>query len=354
MLCLVIAVSVVLMGASGAPPCVMTGAYHEVVDELVTMVQKNASLGDMVQAALAELSQGTYLHPGETRDEFYAFLNDWIAWLPHVRNAGSYSDDFDMWLNSTAGQKLSQDPSFQNWIQHFVVARGEFMDSVCSRAVVPSWEAHVNMSQFVVPEGGYSSFNDFFTRALRPGVRPIASPHDDCVVISPADSNSQLLPLDPVTQYRLKNLRLNITTMLGSSKLAARFRNGTMVTGDLFTTYYHHMHAPVRGRVSHVKLIGGVYYGAMGAAYYEQRRRVVVIIDTPVMGKVALIGVGYATIASIELQVKVGDWVEKGDRLGLFRYGGSTVAILFNVPLRFELPPVTNVTSMGQPIARCA
>ena len=107
------------------------------------------------------------------------------------------------------------------------------------------------------PPSGYLTFNQFFARHVKPGVRPIAELDDDTVLVSPADStyigawtinDKSELQVDD-DRLDLKGLRWSIHELLQGSEYADRFKGGIFTHSFLKSTDYHRWHTPVRGKV---------------------------------------------------------------------------------------------------------
>jgi phosphatidylserine decarboxylase len=97
-------------------------------------------------------------------------------------------------------------------------------------------------------------------RALKPGIRPIASLDDDSVLVSPTDCVLNMInPLTPWANIRTKmNHKLNVKELLAGSAYARYFEHGTAMSCILLPTTYHHYHAVVSGQVveSHEDVAG--------------------------------------------------------------------------------------------------
>jgi phosphatidylserine decarboxylase len=106
-----------------------------------------------------------------------------------------------------------------------------------------------------VPDG-YASFNDFFTRSLKPGLRePNADPRAIC---SPVDGTIQHAGrLSAGTMIQAKGLHYDLDELLGDSDSAADYRDGYYLTVYLAPYDYHRVHAPVSGRLHAMHYVPG-------------------------------------------------------------------------------------------------
>ncbi|KAJ6150381.1 phosphatidylserine decarboxylase family protein [Penicillium samsonianum] len=173
------------------------------------------------------------------------------------------------------------------------------------------------------PYHGFRSWDNFFTRKFRDGMRPIAAENDHDIVISACEAEP--------------------TQMLGND-YAGEFVGGTIYQGLLSAFNYHRWHAPVSGTVFKTYTIQGTYYSTPRAindgtgrlydypAYssaMSTRSVVFINADNPAIGLMAFIAIGMVEISSCEITVKEGQHVRKGDEIGMFHYGGSTHCLIF-------------------------
>ncbi len=333
-------------------------AHSWIVTRLMLMVAADADMSRRLDLALESPEPGSYWQ-GKTRWDLYDFLDQWLVFLPRPGNARTYMDCFYELTQTVPGRKLVLLPEFRDWLRDFMEARGEFMDGPDSAAALPDWlrDPAIDMGDYLVPSGGFQGFNQFFTRELRPGVRPISAPGDASILTSPADSTLILISQNLTEQTRLdiKGDQLNLSELLGGSFLAQRFLGGQAVLCMLGTTDYHHFHAPVEGRIADSGQLGGLYYG-MDTGWVDsffQHRRGYYIFETARFGYLGMVCVGMFTISSIVFSRQEGEVVQKGDKLGNFAYGGSAIILLFEPDkARITLPlahhPVK--VQMGQQI----
>lgn len=314
--------------------------YAPVVRDLELILETDPVLHQMVVDVLENQNESSFWH-GKTIEDFYQFFNEWLVFNPTPDNARLYMDAFYDFSKSDEGREVVLYESFSNWLYEFMMARGRYMDSKASAEVVPVWmkDPKIDMEDFVIPEGGYQSFNDFFTRELKEGARPIDSPDDPSVFTSPADS-TMISTDDHMTAdetIEVKGDSLNIKELFGGDELANAFIGGKSVLCMLGTTDYHRFHSPVKGRIVSDAQLAGLYYGMDGGwvNYFYQHRRGYFIFDTPEFGLVGMVTVGMFTISSIEFSKHSGEDVNKGDELGHFAYGGSAILLFFE-PNRAE------------------
>lgn len=225
---------------------------------------------------------------------------------------------------------------------------------------IESFNLQEGMSDMKEPDPTkYKNFNDFFAREIRPEARPIAEPENDLVVSSPADCRLTVFPtIDLATKYWIKGFGFTVTKLLDSEATASDFDQGSIVIARLAPQDYHRWHAPVSGTVESITEIAGAYYTVNPQAinqegtldvFCENRRSVMIVRRKATGTRVAIIAVGAmlgksccrsrmwssdanpVVVGSIEYNpgVEVGAEIQRGQCLGAFKYGGSTVINLY-------------------------
>ena len=233
----------------------------------------------------------------------------------------------------------------------------------------------VDLGEAEAPDGGYASFDAFFTRRLRPGARPVE--RGPGVVVSPSDS--RLYGIGPVprggTLEQVKRRSYSIEALVGSSEDASPFGGGVSATLYLSPSMYHRVHVPVDGRVTGWRYVPGRLFPVNGPAVrsvpglFTRNERVAVFLDSEAHGSVAVVLVGAANVGRIS--IAFGDLVtnrgapatrvrppepipvRRGDDLGVFHLG-STVVLLVADPALAAAPGAVPgaVVRMGQALWR--
>ncbi len=187
----------------------------------------------------------------------------------------------------------------------------------------------------------YPSFDEFFTRRLRSGVRPIA----DAAVVSPADG--LLAQIGPVTdggRIVVKGTPYRVGELIGDEPEAQRYRGGTFGVVYLSPRDYHRVHSPVSGRVVLVRSLPGDLFpvNSIGERHipdlFVRNQRVAIVIDTPNVGRVTVVMVGAIIVGRITVTVLGGadtrpgvypiepaSPVQPGDEIGVFHLGSTAV-----------------------------
>lgn len=204
-----------------------------------------------------------------------------------------------------------------------------------SRAAIPRFVETfgIDMGEAERPIEAYRSFNDFFTRRLKPEARPI-DPDPD-VLVSSGDGKLTVYPtLADGVRLPIKGSRLPIAALLGSDAEASSFVGGAALILRLSPQNYHRFHFPADGTASPTRLFKGRYHSVNPIALaqvpdlYCHNKRTVTLLETPAFGRIALIEVGAITVGTIVQTHRPGP-VTRGQEKGYFAYGGSTMVALF-------------------------
>ena len=208
----------------------------------------------------------------------------------------------------------------------------------------------VNMAEAVHADPAhYKSFNEFFTRPLKEGVRPVA----DSQWVCPVDGAiSQCGPIDKDQIFQAKGHHYSTRALVGGDEqLAAQFQNGHFATLYLSPRDYHRIHMPIAGQLLRMIHVPGDLFSvnpttARGVpGLFARNERVVCEFETE-KGPMVLVLVGATIVGSMATvwhgQVNpprpgmVREWryetqavqLQKGEEMGRFLLG-STVVMLF-------------------------
>ena len=216
----------------------------------------------------------------------------------------------------------------------------------------------VDMSEAANPDiASYASFNDFFTRALKPGARPLAMAD----LVCPVDGAiSQFGAIERDQIFQAKGHRYSTTALVGGdATLAAQFENGHFATLYLSPKDYHRIHMPCDGRLLRMIHVPGDLFSvnpttARGVPGLFARNERVVCVFESVHGPFVLTLVG-ATIVGSMATVWHGvvnpprssvlrEWrydnqdivLKQGDEMGRFLLGSTVVMLFPRGPLQFN------------------
>jgi phosphatidylserine decarboxylase len=210
---------------------------------------------------------------------------------------------------------------------------------------------NVNMAEAAQPDPErYANFNDFFTRPLQDGARPIA----DADIVCPADGAvSQMGAIHEGFLFQAKGHYFSSEALLGGDQArAALFADGRFATIYLSPKDYHRVHMPVAGRLTATSYIPGQLFSVNAVTaqnvdnLFARNERLVCYFDTEI-GPMAMILVGAMVVAGIEtvwsgqvappprhpvltnyLELPQPVELAKGEEMGRFMLG-STVILLF-------------------------
>ncbi len=200
----------------------------------------------------------------------------------------------------------------------------------------------------------YPTFNAFFTRGLKPGLRPLKG--DEFTVVSPVDGAfSQLGDITDDRVFQAKGKHFSLVELLGGDEERARpFRDGSFATVYLAPKDYHRIHMPLAGELREMAYVPGRLFSVNPLAatqvpgLFARNERVVTIFDTD-LGPMAMVMVGAMIVGSVETRwagvvspnkgqriVTTTDYrnqvppirYERGEELAHFRLG-STVILAF-------------------------
>lgn len=250
----------------------------------------------------------------------------------------------------------------------FSRAYGRWQSSAASRRAIARVvrDLAIGMDDYVTPPGGFTSFNDFFTRTLKPGARPLDP--DPGRLLSPADGRLfAFADLRGDTLLPAKGRHISLARLLGGEGHARPFVDGSALIVRLCPSDYHRFHFPCAGVAAPPRLLRGPlesvnpYALARGRAILDHNQRHVTLIDSPRFGRVAYVEVGALCVGRIVQTFRPGP-VEAGQEKGYFEFGGSTVVLVFE-PGRLAFDPdlldhtgrgLETLVRMGEGIARAA
>ncbi|MBE7635938.1 phosphatidylserine decarboxylase [Sneathiella sp. P13V-1] len=192
-------------------------------------------------------------------------------------------------------------------------------------------ELSIDESEFLDSTDSYATFNDFFIRHLKDDARPYSDKAED--IVSPADGRTLVFPkLDENTFVPVKGFPFSIKTMLPG--VYERFTNGALAIVRLCPADYHRYHFPCAGTITDTRDIEGALHSvnpiALGAGpdVFGDNKRTYTMIETENAGTMCFIEVGAFGVGSI-VNTKTNGTVAKMEEKGYFKFGGSTVVVVF-------------------------
>ncbi|KAF5588808.1 phosphatidylserine decarboxylase [Fusarium pseudocircinatum] len=224
----------------------------------------------------------------------------------------------------------------------------KFEDPASKKEIEPFIEFHgLDLSEVLLPLDEFKNFNEFFYRALKPGSRPCSAPDNPHIVVCPADCRSIVFnSIDQATELWIKGRQFSVKKLLGDAypEDVPRYEDGGAVgIFRLAPQDYHRFHFPVDGIMGKPKTIAGDYYTVNPMAIrsaldvYGENVRVLVPVDTELYGRVMIICVGAMMVGSTVISRFEGERVRRAEELGYFKFGGSTILLLFEPgKMRFD------------------
>jgi len=209
---------------------------------------------------------------------------------------------------------------------------GNSMDRPSSAKKIQPFVEEFEIDMSIAQKQEFNSFNDFFTRKLKNNARPVDT--NSTVLVSPADGKILAYTNIGHSDFIIKGYRFDVVSFLNNARLAQKYLDGTLVIIRLAPCDYHRFHFPMSGSVSPITRINGDYYSVNPLALRKMaeifclNKREFAIISNPLFGDVVMTEVGATMVGSI-VQTYTGNFVKKGEEKGYFKFGGSTIVLMF-------------------------
>ena len=255
-----------------------------------------------------------------------------------------------VWTTFTGSRLLCRMPWFLRYLERMSIDYGAAMDEPATPERIERFIADYDVDVQTLDRAPreFATVNDLFSRPLRPGTLVVDVPGDPAVAVCPGDGRLTCVHLPGERgRVRIKGRWYDVGTLLGvdaaaSSSSVRGFHMSASSDGFSLSVLrlapgdYHRFHWPVDGRWDRENVLDleGEYHSVappcLGGPVdvLGRNRRVVTTVASPVFGTVAVVVVGAVRVGSIELSA-VDPQVVKGAEMGRFRYGGSTVAVVF-------------------------
>ncbi len=321
----------------------------------------------------------------ETVPEFLSAL-DWIVVQPPI-----YDDlPFPMsallaYMMMTApGEAVFRERSFNDVLRRILSEWCHFLDSKASVVHIttdkggwlsPDAVEKLHLDDFVTAEmktkdtvhWGFKTWNEFFHRQIIEKLRPLSDPGNPKVIVSANDGHVYNLAthVRRYDEFWAKGQPYSLHDMLNGHYID-RFKGGDVIQSFLSGSDYHRFVAPVGGKVVYREVVKGLMFsnaesagpdphaGVLSQGYEVSvnTRGLLFIEGDGGVGMVCVIPIGITEVSSISFtdRVKVGERVEKGQELGMFSFGGSTLVMVFE-PGKIDYytlhPPEVGDTNAG-------
>ncbi len=364
-----------------------TLVYQPSVQALADLIATNGIVRMYVTQMIEEVpSPNNHI---KSVDELLATLNHIIQRAPKYnpdpakRNAFPMSALFVYMMFTPSGETAFRLTDFNSAIRNILQAWCDFLDSPASQDVLntgeygwlsPSAYEFNKLNEFIIPDKnaphwGFTSYNAYFHRQINLAYRPLASPNDPKVIVSANDGTMYNLSrrVKKSDTFWIKSQPYSLVDMLDNSRYTDHFVGGDVMQSFLSGANYHRWRAPISGKIVEARIINGLMFSELHSEGFDPQAgifsqgfeasvntRGLVIIESedPIIGKVAVIPIGITEISSITIGVKVGQQVKKGEELGYFSYGGSTLCLVFQPKAikRFTVKAPTTKNPTGEAI----
>lgn len=210
-------------------------------------------------------------------------------------------------------------------------AAGAFCNSALSTKMIPAFIKSAKLDLTEYESGFYGSFNDFFTRKIKPEARPVDLTPE--TVISPCDSKLTVYKIDKDSIFEIKGVSYHVDEFLRCPKLAKKYENGYFCIFRLEVSDYHRYIYFDSGTKSDNRHIDGFYHTVNPVALektdiYRENTREFTILHTENFGDVIQAEVGAMMVGKIKNHHHKHRF-KRGEEKGMFEYGGSTVVLIF-------------------------
>ena len=305
--------------------------------------------------------------------QMFRLLNAIMTEAPEYNESGLVGFPINAILNwtmaTTNGYAAYLNDTVNNQFRKVLNYWGQFLMSPHSSYVLShdsesGWfgeKALANMPGFTVQfkcdpsklHYGFKSWDDFFTREFREGIRPVAAPEDDQVIVNACESAPYKIQRDVQLrdQFWIKAQRYSLLYMLGNETDASQFVGGTVYQAFLSAMNYHRWHSPVDGKIVKTCQIPGTYYSETLSKGWDPsgpnrsqgyiteiaaRALILIEADNPEIGLMGFLAVGMAEVSTCDVTVQAGQVVKKGQEIGMFHFGGSTHCLIFRPGVKVE------------------
>lgn len=361
------------------------------VQALKELIESNRYIWNLFQMMFDEIPQKDVDTPAGTpqvRDyhELLLVLNRLIQRAPEFNTTGLVDTPInavlDYPMGTRAGYVLFNDPRVNAKMKNILDYWGRYLQSEESSYVLNTsdkrWLSPYALNEMAKEAGGdnfvdlfavrstdvkqklgYTSWDDFFTRKFKPGIRPVASPDDDDVIANACESAPFRIAHDvPLkAKFWIKGQPYSLIDLLHNDPWTSKFEGGTLYQAFLSALSYHRWNSPVSGKIVKAYNLDGTYYGEALAQGFENPNgpdkvaannsqafltstatRAVIFIqaDNPKIGLMCFVAVGMGDVSNNEITVRIGQHVNKGDQLGMFHFGGSTHVLLFRPEVKLD------------------
>jgi phosphatidylserine decarboxylase len=339
---------------------------HPVLTEFRKLLDREPVLRMYVERMIAEVPRTKQYQERhlESVDQLLRLINEVLTMAPEFGDQAvtlPLNAILDWTMGTPAGFAAYRDPRINAMIKKILGVWCEFLSSSDSLYVLNDsprgWKSEAARKAIGIDQyehdpddehWGFASWNDYFTRRFRDGVRPVDSPDDDKVVVSACESTPYSIrtAVQRRDRFWIKSQPYSLADMLADDESVDQFVGGTVYQAFLSATDYHRWHSPVTGTIVRAFVQDGTYYSEADSegpdavepqnsqgylAHVAARAIILIEADDPVIGLLAFVAIGMSEVSSCVLgpAVAPGATVAKGEELGYFQFGGSTHCLVF-------------------------
>ena len=204
------------------------------------------------------------------------------------------------------------------------------MDSPLSVPFIKPFIRKNNISMAEYEKADYKSFNEFFTRRIKPENRPVSQ--NPAELISPCDSKLTVYEINENSLFSIKNSLYSVEDLLKNKPLAEKYKGGYCMIFRLCVDDYHRYCYIDNGIKGGNKFIGGEFHTVNPIALehysiYKRNSREYTILRTENFGDVVQVEVGAMLVGKISNRHGRHKF-RRGEEKGMFQFGGSTIVLL--------------------------
>lgn len=209
---------------------------------------------------------------------------------------------------------------------------GDKMDSPESADKIDDFVKEYNIDLGEANKATFSSFNDFFYRKLKQDARNVDTNRNS--LISPADGKLLVYNNIDNQDFIVKGYKFDKDEFLLNDSLVERYKGGSLMIIRLCPTDYHRYHFPLSGTIIRDVSIDGSYYSVSPIALKKKveiiclNKRSYLEIKAENYSNYIIAEVGATMVGSI-IHTFNSDNIVKGEEMGYFKFGGSTIVLLF-------------------------
>lgn len=340
---------------------------HPAIQEFADLIEREPILRMYFTSMIGQVPRTSKYRTRhlESVEQMLNLMNAVLTYVPEFEDSAyvgcPLTAILDWCMGTPAGFAAFRHPAVNAMLRKIIGVWCDYLTSAGSLHVINDsprgWKSEaaqkrVGMVEFVHDANdahwGFKSWNDFFTRRFRPGARPVAAPSDNKVIVSPCESRPYRITRDVQRQdtFWIKGQPYSLADMLAGDQTVDAFVGGIVYQAFLSAFNYHRWHSPVSGTILGARVVEGTYFSEAESegedpigpnhsqaylAHVAARAIIHIKADEPEIGDMVVIPVGMGEISSCVINhgIRSGARVAKGDEIGYFQYGGSTVCCVF-------------------------